>query len=129
LLIQTARRSLQILGYDDTAGLSITLVKDPAIKKMNRNYRGKDHATDVLSFTATPPNFPNVTKYLGDIVIGVDTAKRNAAADGNTLSYELVTLLVHGILHLSGYDHEHTSKKEAEKMMRKQKKMILEVLS
>ena len=126
-LIRTAQKVLQKLGYKDVE-LSITFVRDPAIKKLNRDYRGKNSATDVLSFSAAP-DFPSVTSYIGDVVISVDTAKRNALSDGRSLKDEITTLIVHGILHLAGYDHERGSKKEAERMMRKQKAILKEVLS
>lgn len=95
---------------------------------MNKNYRGKNYPTDVLSFS-TAPDFPVVTDYIGDIFISVETAKRNADADKISLKQELITLLVHGILHLSGYDHENTTKEKAKIMMKKQRELVLEVLS
>ena len=95
---------------------------------MNKNYRGKNYPTDVLSFS-TAPDFPVVTDYIGDIFISVETAKRNADADKISLKQELITLLVHGILHLSGYDHENTTKEKAKMMMKKQRELLLEVLS
>ncbi|MCX6112611.1 MAG: rRNA maturation RNase YbeY [Proteobacteria bacterium] len=128
MLTLTAQKVLEKLNYEDDTELSITLVKDATIKKMNKKYRGKNYPTDVLSFS-TAPDFPVVTNYLGDIFIGVNTAKRNASLYGISFEDELVTLLVHGILHLSGYDHEDTSDQEAEKMMRKQRELLLEVLS
>jgi len=128
LLIQTVQRILGKLGYDDETEISITLVKDATIKKLNKKYRGKNYPTDVLSFT-TAPDFPVVTEYIGDIFIGIETAKKNATQSGVPFKYELLTLLVHGILHLSGYNHEDASKEETEKMMKKQHELLLEVLS
>jgi probable rRNA maturation factor len=126
-LIRTAQTVLQKLGCDSDVEISITFVKDAAIKKLNKEYRGKSEPTDVLSF-GTAPDFPSVTKYIGDVVISVDTAKRNAVADGRSLQEEVITLLVHGILHLAGYDHERSGKKEADKMMKKQRALLREVL-
>lgn len=128
MLIRTARTVLQKLGCEKDTELSITFVKDSSIKKMNKNYRGKNYPTDVLSFS-TAPDFPVVTDYIGDIFISVETAKRNADADKISLKQELITLLVHGILHLSGYDHENTTKEKAKIMMKKQRELLLEVLS
>jgi probable rRNA maturation factor len=79
--------------------VSITFVRDPEIRKLNRKYRGIDRATDVLSF---PMDDEDV---LGDIVISADTAKRNAKRYGVTPEKEVKRLLVHGTLHLLGYDH------------------------
>jgi probable rRNA maturation factor len=126
-LIRTAQTVLQTLGFDSDVELSITFVKDAYIKKLNKSYRGKSQPTDVLSFS-TAPDFPCVTNYIGDLVISVDTAKRNADVDEQTLEEELITLIVHGILHLAGYDHERSGKKEAERMMKKQRALLREVL-
>ena len=128
MLIRTAQRILGKLGYDDDTEISITLVKDATIKKLNKKYRGKNYPTDVLSFS-TAPDFPVVTEYIGDIFIDVQIAKKNAELSGISFNEELMTLLVHGILHLSGYDHEEASREEAEKMMKKQQELLLEVLS
>lgn len=128
MLIRTAQTVLQKLGYEKDTEISITFVKDSRIKRMNKDYRGKNYPTDVLSFS-TAPDFPVVTDYIGDIFISVETAKRNADADKISLKQELITLLVHGILHLSGYDHENTTKEKTEKMMKRQRELLEEVLS
>ena len=128
MLIRTAQKVLGKLGYDNDTEISITLVKDATIKKLNKKYRGKNYPTDVLSFS-TAPDFPVVTEYIGDIFIDVQIAKKNAELSGISFNEELMTLLVHGILHLSGYDHEEASREEAEKMMKKQQELLLEVLS
>ena len=93
-------KALQIEG----AELSILITHDDHIRELNRAYRGKDRATDVLSF----PNGDKVADklLLGDVVISVDTASRQAEELGVTLEEEVERLLVHGIVHLLGYDHE-----------------------
>ena len=126
-MIRTAQTVLQKLGFDSDVELSITFVKDAYIKKLNKSYRGKCQPTDVLSFS-TAPDFPCVTNYIGDVVISVDTAKRNAVSDGRSLKEELITLVIHGILHLAGYDHERSGEKEAGRMMKKQRELLREVL-
>jgi probable rRNA maturation factor len=119
---RVARRALEML---DAAGdeLSIALVDDDAIRTLNRDYRGKDRPTDVLAFaqlegeTAAPA--PTAApRLLGDVVISVPTAARQAANRHRPLDRELTTLAIHGILHLLGYDHER-SPAEARRMFKK----------
>jgi rRNA maturation RNase YbeY len=104
-------------------------VDDAAIRKLNKKWRNKDKATDVLSFPLLSvqelklaPSHPGAL-VLGDIVISVPTAKRQAAERGHRLSVELEILLVHGLLHLLGYDHEH-SPREAARMRRLEVKLL-----
>jgi probable rRNA maturation factor len=103
LLSKIAHRALEVLGLNK-AELSIALVSDAQIKRLNKLYRNKDKPTDVLSF----PIGEKVEDWLilGDIVISVDTAKRQAQELGHSLEEELKRLLVHGLVHLLGYDHE-----------------------
>jgi probable rRNA maturation factor len=103
LLSKIAHRALEVLGLNK-AELSIVLVSDPQIKRLNKLYRNKDKPTDVLSF----PIGEKVKGWLilGDIVISVDTARRQAKELGYSLEEELKRLLVHGLVHLLGYDHE-----------------------
>ncbi|MFN3870829.1 MAG: rRNA maturation RNase YbeY [Aquificaceae bacterium] len=90
--------------------ISIYLTDDQVIRDLNRSYRGKDKATDVLSFTLDEP----VGEYhlLGEIVISIDTAERQAKDLGYSLEEEIKRLLVHGFVHLLGYDHELGEKEE-----------------
>jgi probable rRNA maturation factor len=81
---------------------TIAFVSDNAIRQLNRQFRGVDKATDVLSFPADDTDELN----LGDIAISVETAAAQAKENGLTLDEELAQLIVHGLLHLSGYDHE-----------------------
>jgi probable rRNA maturation factor len=107
-----ARRFLAAMGRSG-ADLSILLVGDRAIRRINRRWRGVDRATDVLSFPAAPIPLrarggaalpPGWT--LGDVVISLDTASRRARRDGRALSAELDRYLAHGLLHLLGLDHD-----------------------
>jgi len=100
-LRSTAQRLLAAAGRPN-AVLSITLVGDAAIRKLNREYRGKDRVTDVLSF---PLGDGAQQQLLGDVVISVATAKRQAAAYDASPQREIERLLIHGILHLLGHDH------------------------
>lgn len=82
---------------------AVRLVGDPTMRRLNRTYRGKDQSTDVLSF---PGEESPEGRHLGDVVIAVPAARRQAAAKGHGLRRELEILLLHGVLHCLGYDHE-----------------------
>ena len=98
------------------AEVSVLLLGDRAMRSLNRRYRGKDRTTDVLSFPLREGSFPRVQRHLlGDIVISLPTAARQAKAAGGTLLDEIDRLLVHGFLHLLGYDHER-GRREARRM-------------
>ncbi len=84
------------------AGFSIVLLRDETIRRYNRQFRGKNSPTDVLSFPAEP-NSSEPEEYLGDILISVESADRQKRAD---LPGELKILCLHGLLHLLGFDHE-----------------------
>ncbi len=87
--------------------LSILVVSDRDIRRLNRRWRNKDVATDVLSFPAgDSPAPPRALAVLGDVVISFDTAVRRVRRSGAALQDELDRYLVHGLLHLLGYDHE-----------------------
>ena len=99
--------------------LSVLFTDDPGIRDLNRKYRSQDHATDVLSF----PQDEGVENgqgqvLLGDVAVSVETAARQAEDHHLSLEEELILLLIHGILHLMGYDHER-SPKEARIMKEK----------
>jgi probable rRNA maturation factor len=81
--------------------ITVALLPDTRVRALNRRYRKKDTATDVLSFPADEPG------QLGDVVIGIGVARRQALAAGHSLATELRVLSLHGLLHLLGYDHEH----------------------
>lgn len=97
------------------AEVTVSLVGDGEVRELNRRYRGRDEATDVLSFPlrerAPAGEGPGIAPaegaplLLGDVVISLDTAARQAAAYGHSLERELAFLAVHGVLHLLGYDH------------------------
>ncbi|HKY06188.1 MAG TPA: rRNA maturation RNase YbeY [Blastocatellia bacterium] len=89
------------------AELAVAFVRDSRIRQMNRSFRGKDRATDVLSFPSDTDRAPDEAGhiYLGDVVISTDTALRQAEEAGHSFEREVSELLIHGILHLCGYDH------------------------
>lgn len=112
--------TLQVLKSEN-AELSVALVGNREIQKLNSQYRKKDYATDVLSFPAQE-GLPPALQLLGDVVISVDKASEQARERGRTLDEEMVTLLIHGIVHLHGYDHER-SPRDARIMTRLEKKV------
>ena len=85
--------------------LSIALVNDAAIQMLNRDYRGKDAPTNVLSFPASGPE-DSPAPMMGDIVLARETILREAKAAGKTPADHITHLIIHGFLHLQGYDHE-----------------------
>jgi len=97
--------------------VSISIVSDNEIKKLNAFYRRKNKPTDVLSFSMIEGlELPFSSPALGDVVISIDTATRQAKEYKVNLYQELLRLLIHGLLHLLGYDHEHVSKAAAKRM-------------
>jgi probable rRNA maturation factor len=94
----TITGSIKISGSKQTE-VSVVFLNQQQMQKYNHQYRKKNYATDVLSFPADPP-------YLGDILLCVDKAQENAASAGYSINRELQILLLHGVLHLLGYDHE-----------------------
>jgi len=92
----------EIYEYLTNKDIELILTTDEEIKELNKEYRNKDKATDVLSFPLE--NIPGMP--LGSIVISVDTAKRGAEEFGHSIENEIKLLFIHGLLHLLGYDHE-----------------------
>ena len=107
---------------------------DREIHRLNRDYRGKDKPTDVLSFPQLEDAgtrltaFPGAARSLGDLVISIPTARRQAIEYKHSFEREMLRLCVHGILHLMGYDHENVSAAEARRMV-KTEDAVLDSLS
>ncbi len=118
-LSSLAHKILNAVGLEKTE-LSILITSDEEIRELNRLYRNKDKATDVLSF----PMGEEIGgwKLLGDVVISIDTARVQAKELGISLEEEVKRLLIHGIVHLLGYDHELS--KEEEKRFREMEEYI-----
>ncbi len=116
---------LDKLGKDKWE-VSVLFTGDAFIQKLNKDYRGKDEPTDVLSFAQvdTKEAFPSKGGrfYAGDIVISMDTLEKNANYFKISMNEELKRLLVHGILHLSGLDHENNNPDQP--MLAKQEKIL-----
>ena len=94
-----ATRAVTAIGNAESSA-TIAFVSDKTIRQLNRQFRGIDKATDVLSFPADDET------NLGDVAISVDTAAAQAKENGLTFDEEVAQLILHGLLHLSGYDHE-----------------------
>jgi rRNA maturation RNase YbeY len=119
---KTAQRILDLLNQGQ-AELSLVLVGNREMRALNAKYRKIDKPTDVLSFPSAL-FLPSGAKLLGDVIISVEQAARQAKERRKTLAQEVEGLLIHGILHLLGYDHER-SKREAEIMRSMEKKISL----
>lgn len=104
--------------------LSLELIGDRRMQRLNREYRTKDRPTDVLAFPIREAILPGglrpVTQMLGDVVISLPTAVRQARDAGRSIDDELAMLLIHGVLHLCGYDHERNPQ-EAARMARRER--------
>lgn len=109
----------------DDRELSVLITDDTEIHQLNLNYRGKDKPTDVLSFAQGEgePGKP-LEAILGDVVISMDTARRQALDLEVSAREELFRLLVHGTLHLLGYDHENVPEERAAEMRQKEEELI-----
>ena len=112
------------LGCQNTE-VSILLTKDKDIRLLNKEFRRIDQPTDVLSFPQNQDEDPFIPgeKFLGDIAVSLDTAKIQANEHGLILKEEIILLLIHGILHLLGYDHE-VSEQEDKKMRSKTRELF-----
>ncbi|MDE5884617.1 MAG: rRNA maturation RNase YbeY [Oscillospiraceae bacterium] len=119
-------------GFTQNAEVSVSFVSNQEIKKLNKSYRQKDSVTDVLSFPLTSEdgrmelNTETGAVLLGDIVISIETAVKQANIYGHSLSREIGFLTVHSMLHLLGYDHE-TSPLD-ERIMREKEESVLDKL-
>jgi probable rRNA maturation factor len=125
-LERIAHHALELEGVAQPAELSIVLADDDTVRALNRDYRATDAPTDVLSFAQTEgEDFARpdgASHHLGDVVISIDTARRQAQKYALALQDEVAHLLVHGILHLLGYDHEAP---EDERVMRAHEDAVL----
>ena len=119
-LKQVALVLLQLAERED-AELSLALIGNAEMQELNARYRHKNYPTDVLSFPSAK-KLPVDAPLLGDVIISVDKAAEQAKERRRTLDQEIVTLLIHGIVHLLGYDHERSAK-DARIMTRMEKKL------
>lgn len=123
---KTRDTAIDDVGKFEKVELSVLFCNDDFIRKLNKDWRDEDHATDVLSMSQHIPELDLPILMLGDIVISVETAARQAEERGHTLLDEIRILMVHGLLHLLGFDHEISDEAEAE--MEKEEELILKSL-
>lgn len=107
------RKVLELANVSPESDLSLIFTTDVEIQRLNRQYLETDAPTDVLSFTMDFDNPETGAPYLGDIVISVPTAARQAETGGHPLIEEIKLLVVHGVLHLLGHDHGEPDEKTA----------------
>lgn len=119
LAVEAVHAVLRLEGYKgDNVEVSVLFTDDIFIADLNAQYRGVEEPTDVLSFAFNEDEdddivkIPGIPDMLGDVVVSLETAKRQAVVAGKSVEQEVALLLVHGTLHLLGYDHE-TPEKEA----------------
>ena len=108
--VRRACRAVKLVGSVD-----VLITNDREMRTLNQRYRGKDSATDVISFPSTP-GLPG--KVSGDLAISADIASRNAKGFGHEAVEEIKILILHGVLHLAGYDHEQDGGQMARKERR-----------
>lgn len=126
LIVKASEKVLVYEDFDIEGEVSVLFVNDQRIKELNKEYRNKDTVTDVLSF----PQYDSIIEngvndpfiYLGDVVISLEQAQRQADEFGHSLEREIVYLTVHSMLHLFGYDH---MTEEDKSVMRAKEKQVL----
>jgi probable rRNA maturation factor len=127
--LKRMRRSLKRLMKElccEDGDLSLLLVDDDQIQEINRTYLKRDRSTNVISFSMTEGEFAAINpRLLGDIVLSVETAARDAATSCIDLMDEVEFLLIHGLLHLLGYEHENATSAEARKMKTRERELFL----
>ena len=100
------QKIVEVISEVENKSATIAFVSDRKMRELNKQFRGKNFTTDVLSFPFTVDEYDLEADNLGDIVISVEQAERQARENDLTLENEIKQLILHGILHLCGYDHE-----------------------
>lgn len=127
ILTSVLKKTSELYDLEAQSEVSVVLVDDRYIRQLNREYRDKDYATDVLSFALNEGDEPQIIdgspeNLLGDIIISLETAVRQANEYGHSLEREVAFLTVHGMLHLLGYDHEEEADRQE---MRREEEFVL----
>jgi probable rRNA maturation factor len=113
------------LGCPDDTELSVSIVGDRSIRIINRNYLGRDKPTNVIAFSLQEGDCSGINPHaMGDVIVSADTAAREAENGGMEFFERLTFLLLHGILHLCGYDHERSGETAAIKMEQKERQLF-----
>jgi len=125
ILKKLSRAAFSLTGKE-AGDISLVVCDDQFISRLNTKYKGIEAPTDVLSFTMREEETPQIgSNILGDIIISIDTARRQANAMGETLDEEFLILFIHGLLHLLGYTHNY--QKDEKTMMEFTNKILSEV--
>jgi probable rRNA maturation factor len=106
--------------------VNVLVTSNSELQSLNRQFLGKDKPTDVLSFPASPAAHSKAKGVAGEVAISADIARQNAARLGHSAAAEVKILVLHGILHLAGYDHERDNGEMARKEMRLRRQLNLE---
>jgi probable rRNA maturation factor len=123
-LRRSLKRLLRKLERPD-AEVSVLVVDDERIQQINRDYLDRDRPTNVISFSMNEGEGGEINpELLGDIIISAETAARDAAIGGLDLMEEMEFLLIHGLLHLLGYNHENTTQEETDRMKRREQELF-----
>ena len=129
LIRKSVKATLDFEGYKNNAEISVTFTDNAGIQKLNREFRGLDKPTDVLSFpltdyeATTTPLADELCGSLGDVVLSLERAKEQADEYGHSFEREIAFLVVHSMLHLLGYDHE-TSEEDELDMRHRQSEIL-----
>ncbi|NHM27341.1 rRNA maturation RNase YbeY [Desulfofundulus sp. TPOSR] len=125
LVVKVAGEALSLAGGPQHAEVSLVFVDDEYIHRLNREYRGVDRPTDVLSFAlqeGEPMPEAGEETLLGDVVISLETARRQSEEYGHSFEREVAFLVAHGVLHLLGYDHQ--TEEEGREMREKEEAIL-----
>ena len=117
--LHTLAENILRVTNSSRADLSLLLVGDRSMRRLNRLYRRMDRTTDVLAFPIRKQRVRHLSDLLGDVVISIPQAAKQARQAGHSLEHELTVLVIHGLLHLLGYDHERSAR-EARRMSRRE---------
>ncbi|MFZ1008219.1 MAG: rRNA maturation RNase YbeY [Candidatus Sulfotelmatobacter sp.] len=117
-------RARRAAGLRDVVNVLVT--NNSELKSLNRQFLGKDKPTDVLSFPTAPAVHRKSKRFAGEVAISADIARQNAARLGHSVADEVRILVLHGILHLAGYDHERDNGEMAHKEMRLRRQLSLD---
>ena len=124
---ETVSGIFKILDCTDKE-ISIVLTDDENIKALNHQYLRRDKSTNVISFAMQEGEYGNINpQIMGDVIISLETAQRDAEKGNLTFQQEIDFLLIHGILHLLGYNHENTSREKAIEMHKKEKELFTQI--
>jgi probable rRNA maturation factor len=125
MIKKVAKRILSALACPEGTEVSVSIVGDRTIRRINRDYLAKDRPTNVISFSLQEGEYSGVNPLaLGDVIISADTAHQEAELGGISFFERICFLLLHGILHLRGFDHERSGAAEAQRMEKMERELF-----